>query len=360
MYPGGIHQLQMVGTPGFKHIDPATDGPIIGREIALLGLMDPSQVLEAGVSTFQIWNRILELYSSCLLTNRQDKLVAISALAKHFAPILDDEYIAGLWRRHLPQHLLWKVKNPCKFAPSHSSSESYCAPSWSWASYNGEIRPYSELVPHEKPVMIDILEVKIMTETSDPTGQVSAGYIKILGWLKRFSSLKLADKDSDTEDSASESDIEVAWELKSKGCSSCDVFLDQAPMPEDRDWYCLPIIDQTLLVGQKDVLREVNGLILLPTKQKDEFRRVGTFKAFCATKSSRRPFNMPTYPFRPVKNPRNGDPMSVASRLGNDKSTKSAEITQGASTGETGEIKSAWWRFRKRRNAWREYVITII
>jgi hypothetical protein len=169
----------------------------------------------------------------------------------------------------------------------------------------------------------------------------------------------LIQEDSDTEDSASEIDKEVAWELKSKACSSCDVFLDQAPMPKDRDWYCLPIIDQTLLVDQKDTLREVNGLVLLQTKQ-NEFRRVGTFKALRRTKSSRMPFNMPTYPFRPVKNPRNGDPMSLASQLDNDKSTKSAETTQGGSTDEIGEIKSSWWRFRKRRNAWREYVITII
>jgi len=209
--------------------------------------------------------------------------------------------------------------------------------------------------------MIDILEVKIMAKTSDPTGQVNAGcYIKIRGWLKRFSSLKLVQKDSYTEDSASESDKEAAWELKSKACSSCDVFLDQAPMAEDHDWYCLPIIDQTLLINQKDTLRQVNGLILLQTKQKDEFRRVGMFKALRRTKSPRRPFNMPTYPFRPVKNPRNGDLMSLASLLDNDESTKSAEITQGASTDEIGEIKSTWWRFRKRRNAWREYVITIV
>jgi hypothetical protein len=43
--------------------------------------------------------------------------------------ILKDEYLAGLWRRYLAQHLLWTVETPQTAGWPTTDSKSYCAPS---------------------------------------------------------------------------------------------------------------------------------------------------------------------------------------------------------------------------------------
>lgn len=87
---------------------------------------------------YMVWNDILESYARCALTNPNDKFVAISGVAKDFAKAIDDEYLAGLWRRDLINGLLWTA-SPDKFIDRDEfvpavRSEVYRAPSWSWAS----------------------------------------------------------------------------------------------------------------------------------------------------------------------------------------------------------------------------------
>jgi hypothetical protein len=46
-----------------------------------------------------------------------------------------DELVAGLWRKRLPYQLLWRILNPSP------RPVEWQAPSWSWASVNGQIDP---------------------------------------------------------------------------------------------------------------------------------------------------------------------------------------------------------------------------
>ncbi|KAH9211719.1 heterokaryon incompatibility protein-domain-containing protein, partial [Leptodontidium sp. 2 PMI_412] len=139
--------------------------------------------LDPMIDSFILWRGIVETYTKCLLTERKDKLVAISAIARQFEPILKDEYIAGLWRRHLAQHLLWKVVTPQSAALPTTDSEIYCAPSWSWASVPGPVFLNTYIARQDRPVMIEILEAKLETQTGDPMGMVTGGHIKVRGWL---------------------------------------------------------------------------------------------------------------------------------------------------------------------------------
>lgn len=56
---------------------------------------------------FSKWRRVLERYSSRLLTNRSDRLPALSGLAKRIQALTGSEYAAGLWCRDLLRELLW-------------------------------------------------------------------------------------------------------------------------------------------------------------------------------------------------------------------------------------------------------------
>lgn len=100
---------------------------------------------------------IVEYYSSRYLTKETDKLPALAHLASKFHDEQNPgEYCAGIWSNHLPSSLLWKT------APNYSNSrrkpmhplaaflprrpQEQRAPSWSWASIDGEITYESQRI----------------------------------------------------------------------------------------------------------------------------------------------------------------------------------------------------------------------
>lgn len=81
------------------------------------------------------WFSLLEMYSTCLLTNEQDKFTAISGIAKLCSQKTNSPYLAGIWTDRLTTGLMWmNVGAPLK-KPSSPR-----APSWSWAAYDGPIQ----------------------------------------------------------------------------------------------------------------------------------------------------------------------------------------------------------------------------
>jgi len=73
-------------------------------------------------------------YSRSRLTKRSDKLVALSGLARAFAARKPSRrYMAGLWENDLHMGLRWYRPKEGKKA------EIYQAPSWSWASQDGQV-----------------------------------------------------------------------------------------------------------------------------------------------------------------------------------------------------------------------------
>ncbi|KAF3061083.1 hypothetical protein GL218_02873 [Daldinia childiae] len=82
---------------------------------------------------YNLWIKYIEEYSQCMLTNPSDKLAAIAGIAQLFQDFTGDEYIAGLWKSRLVEMLGWNVSAPRKL-----KSLDYRAPSWSWASTDGD------------------------------------------------------------------------------------------------------------------------------------------------------------------------------------------------------------------------------
>ncbi|KAM3532954.1 hypothetical protein MY4038_003769 [Beauveria bassiana] len=77
---------------------------------------------------YQSWIRIVQIYSACALTFPSDKLVAIFGIAAMMEAVLCDEYIAGMWRRHLEKELLWSRVDMQSAIPAQP--QTYRAPSW--------------------------------------------------------------------------------------------------------------------------------------------------------------------------------------------------------------------------------------
>lgn len=107
-------------------------------------------------SPYEAWNDILALYVRCELSHARDKLVALSGVAKDFARLVGDEYVAGLWRHNLINSLLWRVDAPFGVPVRPSTRPSrYRAPTWSWAVSNTFLPPllfyHSPLLPDRPP-----------------------------------------------------------------------------------------------------------------------------------------------------------------------------------------------------------------
>ncbi|KAF4635203.1 hypothetical protein G7Y89_g2896 [Cudoniella acicularis] len=87
---------------------------------------------------YSLWQEMVEAYSECSLTRSEDKLVALSVLAKSMRDATSDEYVAGMWRRTMAFDLpWWRETESRKLYPINGNP--YRAPSWSWASVDGRI-----------------------------------------------------------------------------------------------------------------------------------------------------------------------------------------------------------------------------
>jgi hypothetical protein len=98
---------------------------------------------QGSLDGYKIWSNIVEAYTACELTFPSDKVVALSAIAKVMASILNDEYVVGMWRRYLEQELMWAaIDSPTvSDEDTHFGSRIYRSPSWSWMATNGRIEP---------------------------------------------------------------------------------------------------------------------------------------------------------------------------------------------------------------------------
>ena len=130
---------------------------------------------------YETWAILVQYYSSCDLTKSEDKLVAISGIVKRLQPLFRTDYLAGLWKDHLLQQLLWHVESHDKAGRSLLGEKrpEYRAPSWSWASIDAPI------VPHQQPDylkvihMATIIEAHVTPVTEDITGQILNSYIRL-------------------------------------------------------------------------------------------------------------------------------------------------------------------------------------
>jgi hypothetical protein len=162
------------------------------------------------------WSRTVPGYGTKKLTFSEDKLIAISGVAKEFPNKLQEEYVAGLWAGDLISGLCWfamggstivreteesgdevnELEIPSQdqdsdptntTRPTHiSPTKSYIAPSWSWASLNTMVinaSPYNVTIPWATIITYDVVPTN-----NNPLGRISSAYIRPSGYLNEGSS----------------------------------------------------------------------------------------------------------------------------------------------------------------------------
>ncbi|KAJ4022736.1 hypothetical protein NW752_000055 [Fusarium irregulare] len=140
------------------------------------------------------WDLIKQYAGTGLAYEAKDRVIAFSGMPKMFrqAHQIQDEYVAGMWRRDLPQALLWY-----RFCGGKTSrSKEYKAPSWSWMSIDGpfELKDHSQRKgwSQETPVVTShqcstVTDVKVsLADKSNPFSMLHSGSITIHGHLVKL------------------------------------------------------------------------------------------------------------------------------------------------------------------------------
>lgn len=145
------------------------------------------------------WAVVAESYSFTFLTFPGDKLIALSGIAKRVRSAVEDEYVAGMWRRDFELQLLWfretyRITGSPPFRPS-----TYRAPSWSWTSLDGPIGyadhvwdTWSSSMRWIYARRIDKLEYA----SDDDTAQLLGGCLELRGLLKPVRLVRIGRKRS--------------------------------------------------------------------------------------------------------------------------------------------------------------------
>ena len=238
VFPDGSHQSLIVEERKIK-----------------LALSETKEYSNDEVTTHALscWDDIVDLYSRMNLTKPEDKLPALSGIAKEIQGLLkcgspnglSVRYLAGLWDTNLLQQLAWHGKNyPIPARPSK-----YRAPSWSWASANGKIWPAKYDLGKSETVTA-VVRVDVELSTTDVTGPVSGGNLYLRGPLR---SIKLSGIEINSTTILGFG-FEGLWSM---------IHLDIEIDVEDEDLYCIAL-------GNSGP-----ALLLQRTECEGQFRRVG-------------------------------------------------------------------------------------
>ncbi|GME23103.1 uncharacterized protein PC9H_000022 [Neofusicoccum parvum] len=158
------------------------------RRLLFLPRWDAARGEAVGLAfdAFLYWDLLVDAYAETALTMEKDKLPAFSGIAKAMAPHLGFgagsgvAYLAGLWSWRLAGQLLWSV-------PGGGTRVRGRAPSWSWASVEGQLYmstgKLNAVRRSDGDYLFDILRCETFPVGEDEFQEVKGGCIRGTGWL---------------------------------------------------------------------------------------------------------------------------------------------------------------------------------
>ena len=204
------------------------------------------------------WMDMIEGYSERKLSMPSDKFLGVSGLASEFAYLLDNQYVAGLWRRDLCRGLCWRWKqNDIAHIARVKLNVQAMAyrPSWSWAKMTVPVT--YDLVYHSPRQVVRaqndndkidwgnpaFMNVSTVPEGKDPNGTFISAVIDLEGLVFRVSRSRTGNFYILGEA------VKVIWDF----------------LPQTANAYYVLSLGRTRA-----------GLVLIPTERKEyEYRRAG-------------------------------------------------------------------------------------
>ena len=204
------------------------------------------------------------------MTKPEDKLVAISGLAREVQEFTKDLYCAGLWRKDLTRQLVWRMQKPQIYR-----QKEYRAPTWSWASVDGRVI-FLANGSYQITSEVTILSVRALGLNSKPYpfGQVSYGYLRLRGTLK---AAQLGQQRGGTCNLSLTDELDEAQQI-----TNAEFYPDMVLGRRSEKLQCLPVLscrNYEDISKKEDYIRFLVGLVITSTGEfPGEYRRVGTFQ----------------------------------------------------------------------------------
>lgn len=254
------------------------------------------QAVHPGKNDFSIWYAQFLEYSCRELSRFQDRLPAISSLAKVIAEMTGSQYLAGLWRSDLHVGLLWYASDfeGSIILPGETEAP-YIAPSWSWLARakNAEVSDHA-LMRKTRPYL-EVLDAGTTPDGINPFGRVLDGFIKIRGQICKLPE-NISNEVSSNEMSLPGKimlhgqNFDLA--MDSNECSKSGFVNDQAHVLriKSRNLVLLVVRDGFCLNGtmstagkeaqEKEARSAISGLVLMSIRgTKNEYCRAGIFQS---------------------------------------------------------------------------------
>jgi hypothetical protein len=232
---------------------------------------------DSSLDNYTLWGYIATTYTKRELSFESDKLVAISGIAEQMQKGLGDQYLAGLWRNHLADQLLWTAEYGRERTRKSTRPHEYRAPTWSWASIDGEIGRLGHIrYSDDRGIMIDILAARVDLATASPFGQITGAFLQVKGKLAKAAMYVSTEPGSIWSfgvyvKTLCKADFHVFQDVAfEQGTEISADFFDNL--------YCLPVRSPTVYPAGDFGIR---GLLLQATgKRAGEFKRFGAFSVF--------------------------------------------------------------------------------
>ncbi|KAH8706255.1 heterokaryon incompatibility protein-domain-containing protein [Ilyonectria robusta] len=138
--------------------------------------LTPVRQITLAQDAYDFWHKVVESYTARDLTKPKDKLPAISAIAAAVQQKIGSDYAAGLWTDNIHLDLLWRSRGPRERRPQTE----FIAPSFSWASIDGEVDYYcfrNGKKPYHK--ISSVVSVETSANPEAPLGRVRGGSLTI-------------------------------------------------------------------------------------------------------------------------------------------------------------------------------------
>jgi hypothetical protein len=144
---------------------------------------------------YELWKHWVEVYTKLELTKPQDKLIALSGIARMLTTRMknegyeEDQYIAGMWQKYIASQLLWYVNEGTgknRQPLENTRPAEYRAPSFSWASVE-TARGITFAETTDTGLLIQVEVVRLSYRTiEDKFGLITDGYIVVKGVLRKI------------------------------------------------------------------------------------------------------------------------------------------------------------------------------
>lgn len=167
-----------------------SDGGNDPRESLVRRSIDPGNQKHERLDHPYSWGAIVDAYTQRDLSYEDDKLLAIAALAEEYSQAKNvGRYLAGMWEVDFLRQCLWTVWS--HYMTKYRRPSKYRAPSWSWASWDGEITDVDfsknpELERRTYQFSCDLVDVQTSLVASEyQFGMVSDGFMVIRGKMRQ-------------------------------------------------------------------------------------------------------------------------------------------------------------------------------